>query len=80
MHGHFVHDAWFFTPNARKAHEEAGTTSYVPNHLHRAGLDRLAYQKPTVFAGTCSPPDPWATYRCPCRSPTSASCWRRPTW
>lgn len=57
MHDHFIHDAWFFTPNARKAHEEAGTTSYVPNHLHRAGLDRLAYQKPTVFFGTCSPPD-----------------------
>jgi acyl-CoA hydrolase len=57
MRGHFLHDAWFFTPAARKAHEEAGTTSYVPNHLHRAGLDRLSYQKPTVFAGTCSPPD-----------------------
>ena len=57
MKGHFLHDAWFFTPAARKAHEEAGTTSYVPNHLHRAGLDRLAYQRPTVFAGTCTPPD-----------------------
>ncbi len=57
MRGHFVHDAWFFTPPVRKAHEEAGTTSYVPNHLHRAGLDRLIYQKPTIFAGTCSPPD-----------------------
>ena len=57
MRGHFVHDAWFFTPVVRKAHEQAGTTSYVPNHLHRAGLDRLVYQKPTVFVGTCSPPD-----------------------
>jgi acyl-CoA hydrolase len=57
MRGHFVHDAWFFTPPVRKAHEEAGTTSYVPNHLHRAGLDRLLYQKPTIFAGSCSPPD-----------------------
>jgi acyl-CoA hydrolase len=57
MRGHFVHDAWFFTPPVRKAHEEAGTTSYVPNHLHRAGADRLIYQKPTIFAGTCSPPD-----------------------
>jgi acyl-CoA hydrolase len=57
MRGRFYHDAWFFTPPVRKAHEEAGTTSYVPNHLHRAGLDRLAYQKPTVFAGTCTPPD-----------------------
>ena len=57
MKGHFQHDAWFFTPTVRKAHDEVGTTSYVPNHLHSAGLDRLAYQKPTVFVGTCSPPD-----------------------
>lgn len=57
MRGHFIHDAWFFTPPVRKAHEEAGTTSFVPNHLHRAGLDRLVYQKPTIFAGTCTPPD-----------------------
>jgi acyl-CoA hydrolase len=56
MRGHFVHDAWFFTPNVRKAHDVARTTSYVPNHLHRAGLDRLIYQKPTIFAGTCTPP------------------------
>jgi acyl-CoA hydrolase len=57
MRGHFDHDAWFFTPAVRKAHEEVGTTSYVPNHLHRAGLDRIAYRKPTIFAGTCTPPD-----------------------
>lgn len=57
MQGHFRHDAWFFSPAVRKAHDEAGTTSFVPNHLHRAGLDRLVYQKPTVFVGTCTPPD-----------------------
>jgi len=57
MLGHFVHDAWFFTPALRKAHEEAMTTSFVPNHLHRAGLDRLIYQKPTIFVGSCTPPD-----------------------
>lgn len=56
MRGHFMHDAWFFTPSVRKAHETAGTTSFVPNHLHRAGLDRLVYQKPTIFVGTCTPP------------------------
>ncbi len=57
MRGHLDHDAWFFTPPVRKAHEESGTTSYVPNHLHRAGLDRIAYRKPTMFVGTCTPPD-----------------------
>jgi acyl-CoA hydrolase len=29
----------------------------VPNHLHLAGQDRLAYRKPDVFIGTCTPPD-----------------------
>jgi acyl-CoA hydrolase len=57
MRGHFLHDAWFFTPAVRKAHADVGTTSYVPNHLHNAGTDRLIYQRPTIFAGTCSPPD-----------------------
>lgn len=57
MQGHFFHDAWFFTPPVRKAHDEAGTTSFVPNHLHRAGLDRLVFAPPTVFVGSCTPPD-----------------------
>lgn len=57
MKGHFYHDAWFFSPPIRKAHEEAGTTSFVPNHLHRAGLDRLIFAPPTVFVGSCTPPD-----------------------
>lgn len=57
MQGHFYHDAWFFSPALRKAHDEAGTTSHVPNHLHRAGLDRLVFAPPTVFIGSCTPPD-----------------------
>lgn len=57
MRGHIYHDAWFFSPGVRKAFEEVGTSSFVPNHLHRAGLDRLIYRRPTVFVGTCTPPD-----------------------
>jgi len=57
MQGHFYHDAWFFSPAVRKAHDESGATSFVPNHLHRAGLDRLYFARPTVFLGSCTPPD-----------------------
>jgi acyl-CoA hydrolase len=57
MKGHFYHDAWFYAPAIRKAHREAGTCSYIPNHLHLAGLDRIASVKPNLFIGTCTPPD-----------------------
>lgn len=57
MRGHFFHDAWFYSPGIRKAHTEAHTCSFVPNHLHAAGSDRLAYAKPNIFFGTCTPPD-----------------------
>lgn len=57
MKGHFINHAWFYSPGIRKAAAELGTCTYVPNHLHLAGLDRLAYCKPNVFIGTCTPPD-----------------------
>lgn len=57
MKGHFSHDAWFYSPGIRKAHKEAGTCSYIPNHLHLAGSDRIGFRKPNVFVGTCTPPD-----------------------
>lgn len=57
MKGHFYHDAWFYSPGIRKAHKEAGTCSYIPNHLHGAGNDRIGFRKPNVFVGTCTPPD-----------------------
>ncbi len=57
MKGHFFNDAWFYAPAIRKAHKEAGTCSFIPNHLHAAGTDRLEYQKPNMFFGTCTRPD-----------------------
>ncbi|MBI1891224.1 MAG: acetyl-CoA hydrolase/transferase family protein [Burkholderiales bacterium] len=57
MKGHFINHAWFYSPSIRKAAAELGTCTFVPNHLHLAGLDRLAYRKPNVFLGTCTPPD-----------------------
>lgn len=56
MKGHFMNEAWFYSPAIRAAHQH-GTCSFVPNHLHAAGHDRLEYRKPNVFVGTCTPPD-----------------------
>lgn len=56
MKGRFINHSWFHTPSIRKA-AEFGTCTLVPCHLHSAGFDRLAYRKPNVFLGTCTPPD-----------------------
>ncbi|THB69609.1 MAG: acetyl-CoA hydrolase/transferase family protein [Gammaproteobacteria bacterium] len=53
----FFNEAWFYGPAIRKAHYEAGTSSFIPNHLHASGTDRLHYKKPNIFVGTCTPPD-----------------------
>lgn len=58
MKGHFELCSWFHAPGSRKAiKENTGTVTYVPNNLHRAGLDRLSVRKPHMFFGTCTPPD-----------------------
>lgn len=58
MKGHFELCSWFHAPGSRKAvKEKTGTVSYVPNMLHRAGIDRLYVRKPHIFFGTCTPPD-----------------------
>jgi len=58
MKGHFELASWFHAPGSRKAIKEGTqTVSYVPNMLHRAGLDRLHVRTPHMFFGTCTPPD-----------------------
>lgn len=58
MKGHFELCSWFHAPGSRAALAAgAGTVTYVPNMLHRAGLDRIRVKKPNVFFGTCSPMD-----------------------
>ncbi|MEM6730501.1 MAG: acetyl-CoA hydrolase/transferase C-terminal domain-containing protein [Myxococcota bacterium] len=57
MRGHFFHEAWFYSPGIRTAHREARTCSFIPNHLHAAGSDRLAFRKPDIFFGSCTPPN-----------------------
>ncbi|MCX5790315.1 MAG: 4-hydroxybutyrate--acetyl-CoA CoA transferase [Elusimicrobia bacterium] len=58
MRGHFELCSWFHAPGSRQALAAGvGTVTYVPNNLHRAGLDRIHAHKPNVFVGTCTPPD-----------------------
>ncbi len=58
MKGHFELCSWFHADGARQALKaKTGTVTYVPNMLHRAGLDRLSVRKPHMFIGTCTPPD-----------------------
>jgi len=55
MEGHFYHEGWFFTGSMRSSSQKINT--YVPNHLHMAGTDRLAFRKPHIFCGVATPPD-----------------------
>lgn len=58
MKGHFELCSWFHAPGSRQAVKAGtGTVTYVPNMLHRAGLDRIQVRKPHLFIGTCTPPD-----------------------
>lgn len=58
MKGHFEVCSWFHAPGTRDAlKRKTGTVTYVPNMLHRAGLDRMHVKTPNVFVGTCTPPD-----------------------
>lgn len=56
MKGHFTNCAWFYTAALRKEHP-LGTISYVPNHTHKAAMDRLSYRKPHIFVGSSAPMD-----------------------
>lgn len=49
-------DGWFFAPVFRKLFKN-GNTSYIPNHLHLAAVNRFEYKRPTMYVGSCSPVD-----------------------
>lgn len=49
-------DGWFYSPALRKAHKN-GNISYIPNHLHLAGIKRLDHIKPNIYVGTGTMPD-----------------------
>lgn len=52
----FLMEGWFYTPTMRKMHPQ-GTVSFIPNHLHFAGMRRMAHRPTNVFIGTASPMD-----------------------
>ncbi len=49
-------DGWFYSTNLRKAHEN-GNISFIPNHLHLAGVKRLSHVKPNIYVGSAAMPD-----------------------
>lgn len=52
----FFVDGWFYSPVLRKAHAN-GNISFIPNHLHLAGIKRLAHVHTDIYVGACSMPD-----------------------
>jgi len=52
----FQVDCWFYSAALRKSHTN-GNISFIPNHLHLAGLRRLSHQKPNIFVGTATYPN-----------------------
>lgn len=49
-------DSWFLSRSLRKA-QINGNISFVPNHLHLAGVRRLEHMTPDLFIGVATPPD-----------------------
>ncbi len=54
--GSFSVDGWFYTGPLRKA-QKTGDVSFIPNHLHLAGVKRLDYEKPNIYVGNATRPD-----------------------
>lgn len=52
----FFVNGWFYSPAVRKMHIN-GNASYIPNHLHLAGIRRLDYKSPRFYVGVCSAVD-----------------------
>lgn len=52
----FTVNSWFFSGDIRKAFKNKNI-SFIPNHLHFAGVRRLDHLKPNIYVGNCTPPD-----------------------
>lgn len=50
-------EGWFYSATLRKAHREFKNVSYIPNHLHLSGHDRLKNRPVNVYIGNASPMD-----------------------
>jgi acyl-CoA hydrolase len=52
----FRMDSWFYTSAMRRV-QENGAISFIPNHLHSAGIKRLSHKKTNIYIGAASIPD-----------------------
>ncbi len=52
----YLMEGWFYSGPMRKLHPNKNIT-FIPNHLHFASTKRLAYKKPQIYIGNCSPID-----------------------
>lgn len=52
----FQVNSWFFSNDLRKSFHN-GNISFIPNHLHFAGVKRLYHKKPNIFIGNGTMPD-----------------------
>ena len=52
----FTVNSWFFSGDLRKAFKN-GNISFIPNHLHFAGVKRTQHITPDVYVGNATPPD-----------------------
>lgn len=52
----FTINSWFFSGDLRRAFKH-GNISFIPNHLHFAGVRRLEHKIPDIYVGNCTPPD-----------------------
>ncbi len=52
----FEVDGWFYSAALRKMHKQ-GNLSFIPNHLHLAGVKRLSHKKTNIYVGSCSAVD-----------------------
>jgi acyl-CoA hydrolase len=49
-------DGWFYSAALRKMHKQ-GNLSFIPNHLHLAGIKRLTHKHTNIYVGSCSAVD-----------------------
>lgn len=52
----FTVNCWFFSGDIRRVFDH-GNISFIPNHLHFAGVRRVQHARPNLFVGNCTPPD-----------------------
>jgi acyl-CoA hydrolase len=52
----FKVESWYFGNPERELYKK-GLTSFIPNNLHNAGVEKINAEKINVFMGTATPPD-----------------------